>query len=80
MVTTSVVLFLGLGSMITSSFPPHQIFGGIMAVTMVVALAADLLLLPALLQIFIVRREERPGHLVRAPRAGHATPLARRTS
>jgi hypothetical protein len=51
MVSTSVVLFVGLGSMVTSSFPPHRTFGVIIAFTMLVALIADLLLLPALLHL-----------------------------
>jgi predicted RND superfamily exporter protein len=49
MVTTAVVLFLGMGSMITSSFPPHRTFAVVIALTMAVAVLGDLLVLPALL-------------------------------
>ena len=49
MITTSVVLFAGFSLMTLSTFPPHRTFGVVLALTMVVALASDLLLLPALL-------------------------------
>jgi hypothetical protein len=48
-VATGVILFVGLGSMATSGFPPHRTFGVVIALTMAVALAGDLVLLPALL-------------------------------
>jgi predicted RND superfamily exporter protein len=50
-VTACLVLFLGMGSMVLSSFPPHRTFGLIIAITMVVAMVADLLLLPSLLHL-----------------------------
>jgi predicted RND superfamily exporter protein len=50
MVTTSIVLFIGFGMLITSNFPPHRTFGVILAFTMLAALAGDLFLLPALLK------------------------------
>jgi len=50
-VTACFVLFLGLGSMVTSNFPPHRTFGVMMAITMVVAMTADLVVLPSLLHL-----------------------------
>jgi hypothetical protein len=50
-VTACLVLFLGLGSMVTSNFPPHRTFGLMMAITMGVAMIADLFLLPSLLHL-----------------------------
>jgi predicted RND superfamily exporter protein len=60
MVTTSVVLFLGFGSMVTSSLPPHRTFAVIIALTMVIALASDLFLLPALLKLVRVAPPAQP--------------------
>ena len=50
-VTACLVLFLGMGSMVTSNFPPHRTFGVIIAITMAVAMVADLILLPSLLHL-----------------------------
>lgn len=50
-VTACLVLFLGMGSMVLSNFPPHRTFGVIIAITMAVAMVADLLLLPSLLHL-----------------------------
>jgi predicted RND superfamily exporter protein len=50
-VTACLVLFLGMGSMVLSSFPPHRTFGLVIAITMAVAMVADLLLLPSLLHL-----------------------------
>jgi predicted RND superfamily exporter protein len=48
-VYTSVVLFLGFLSLCLSTFVPIQEFGFLSAITIVVALAGDIVLLPALL-------------------------------
>jgi predicted RND superfamily exporter protein len=60
-VTACLVLFLGLGSMVTSSFPPHRTFGLCIAITMVVAMAADLVLLPSLLHLTGLRPRAMRG-------------------
>jgi predicted RND superfamily exporter protein len=60
-VTACLVLFLGLGSMVTSSFPPHRTFGMVIAITMVVAMAADLVLLPSLLHLTGLKPRRRGG-------------------
>ncbi len=48
-VTTTVVLVAGYGVLVTSGFVPIMHFGLLSAITMLAALAADVLLLPALL-------------------------------
>lgn len=50
-VFTSVVLALGFAVLMLSDFRPTARFGGLTALTVVVALAADLVLLPALLGV-----------------------------
>lgn len=78
MVTTSVVLFLGMGSMVTSSFPPHQTFGVIMAMTMVFALVGDLFLLPALL--ILATPEEGSGRFDTPQLTNRIAPCSRTTT
>jgi predicted RND superfamily exporter protein len=60
-VTACLVLFLGLGSMVASSFPPHRTFGVVIAITMAVAMAADLVLLPSLLHLTGLKPRRRGG-------------------
>ncbi|MCB9554457.1 MAG: MMPL family transporter [Deltaproteobacteria bacterium] len=50
-VTTSIVLAAGFGALALASFKPPIFFGLLSAITIVVALAADLLVLPALLAL-----------------------------
>jgi predicted RND superfamily exporter protein len=49
LVSTTVVLALGFSTFVVASFLPNLYFGLFSAVTLVVALATDLILLPALL-------------------------------
>jgi predicted RND superfamily exporter protein len=56
MIATSIVLCVGMLSMVTSSFPPHRTFAYVMSLTIAFALAGDLFLLPALLVLDDRRR------------------------
>ncbi len=47
---TTITISLGFAILLFSSFKPTAIFGGMMIITMVAALAGDLILLPALMQ------------------------------
>jgi len=47
---TCAVLGLGFGTLLLSEFQPTAHFGGLTALTIAIALAADLVLLPALLR------------------------------
>jgi len=51
-VFTSVILAFGFGSNIISSFKPNAYFGAVSAVTLLIAMISDLLLLPSLISIF----------------------------
>lgn len=55
---TSVVITLGFTILLLSEFLPTAYFGGLVGFTMVVALAADLLLLPALLALSSGREDD----------------------
>ena len=52
LVMTTVVIIAGLGSVMTSSMPPHGSFAAMGVTTLLVALIADLLVLPAVLTLF----------------------------
>lgn len=52
LVMTTVVMIAGLGSVMTSSMPPHVNFAAMGVTTLVMALIADLLVLPAVLTLF----------------------------
>ena len=56
MLITSIVLFFGFMVLVTSRFQPNAYFGLLTALTMVWALAADLLTLPALLVLLKPKR------------------------
>ena len=59
-VTTTLLLSLGFGALLFSRFPITRTFGILMEVTVIGALVADLLLLPACLALFKpFRRESR---------------------
>ena len=62
-VFTTVVMAGGFSILLLSEFLPTAYFGGLVGFTMVVALAADLLLLPALI---VGLRPERRQHAVQA--------------
>lgn len=51
LVLTSVLLACGFGVLLASEFLPLRVMGGLLALTAVLALASDLLLLPALLRL-----------------------------
>ncbi|MDG2127433.1 MAG: MMPL family transporter [Fuerstiella sp.] len=55
---TTVVMTAGLGTVMTSQLPPHVSFAVMACTTLVVALPADLLFLPALLTLFPGKRPE----------------------
>lgn len=57
---TSVVLFLGFGVFMVSTFKPIVYFGLLSAVTMLSALLADLFVLPALIKLLRPLGPERP--------------------
>ena len=73
LVLTSVALTVGFGVLATSGFAVSAQMGLLSAITIVLALAADLLLLPALLLV-----RSKPPRTVPsvAPRAGHPAGLA----
>jgi predicted RND superfamily exporter protein len=50
---TSIILSLGFGSLLLARFLPTAYFGGLSAVTVVVAAGADLLVLPALIYVLL---------------------------
>ncbi|MEP3480694.1 MAG: MMPL family transporter [Fuerstiella sp.] len=52
LVMTTVVMIAGLGSVMTSSMPPHVSFAAMGVTTLLVALVADLVVLPAVLTLF----------------------------
>lgn len=52
LVMTTVVMIAGLGSVMTSNMPPHVSFAAMGCTTLIVALFADLLVLPAVLTLF----------------------------
>jgi predicted RND superfamily exporter protein len=52
LVLTTIVMTAGLGTVMTSQLPPHVSFAAMACVTLVVALPADLIFLPALLTLF----------------------------
>lgn len=54
--TTTIILCLGFGINVFSSFPSNRIFGAIGAIVIFTALLCDLFVLPALLQIARPRR------------------------
>ena len=58
-VTTTVLLSLGFGALLFSRFPITRTFGFLMEVTVIGALVADLLLLPACLALFKPFRRDR---------------------
>lgn len=50
---TTIILFLGFIILTTSAFPPTFMIGTLIAVTLIVALVADLLIIPILLRTFL---------------------------
>ena len=57
---TTVVMTVGLGTVMTSRMPPHQNFAAMGCTTLVAALIADLLFLPALLTVFPGKASNTP--------------------
>ena len=55
--STSVILALGFSITIFSSFRPQSILGGLGAFTILAALAADIILLPAIMLTFMKKKE-----------------------
>ena len=49
---TTVVMIAGLGTVMTAEMPPHVSFAAMGCTTLIVALIADLLVLPAVLILF----------------------------
>lgn len=50
MLFTTIILFLGFGTLVFSNFPPTYTIGLLLSITLLVALVADFLLLPLLLR------------------------------
>ena len=57
---TTVVMTVGLGTVMTSRMPPHQNFAAMGCTTLVAALIDDLLFLPALLTVFPGKASNTP--------------------
>lgn len=70
MVATSVALVVGFGVLASSGFAINANMGLLAAVTIALALAGDLVLLPALLTLFDARSRRQPAHA--APEASRA--------
>ena len=51
-VITTLILFLGFGALVLSSFPPTFTIGFLLSLTLAVALIGDFLLLPVLIRWF----------------------------
>ncbi len=60
-VTTTLVLLVGFGSVLTSEMPASRLFGGLSCVAYATAIVGDLFLLPALLVTFMPRRAQPAG-------------------
>ena len=56
---SSVILALGFGSLLMASFVPTRYFGGLSCVTVIVAAAADLIILPALICLLFARQKPK---------------------
>ncbi|APZ95600.1 efflux RND transporter permease subunit [Fuerstiella marisgermanici] len=65
---TTIVITAGLGTVMTSQLPPHVSFASMACVTLIVALPADLLFLPALLTLLPGRVTEADS-VTKAPSA-----------
>lgn len=63
LVSTSVILAIGFSITLLSSFRPQSILGGLGALTILLALAADLVLLPAVMLLFF--KEKKDGQNAR---------------
>ncbi len=61
MVYTSMVIMIGFGALAFSDFMPSVYFGILTAITMLIALVADMVVLPALLRKFYPRHRPSPG-------------------
>lgn len=68
---TSVVLVAGFGVLLAGDFVPNRVLGLLLCLTAVTAVLADLVLLPALLQLSLQRR---PGAPVPPPRNALGAP------
>jgi len=51
--TTTLVLLVGFGSVLTSSMPSSRLFAGLSCAGYAMAIAGDLVMLPALLVCFV---------------------------
>ena len=60
-VLTSVLVVSGLSVLVFSDFVPTRRFAELTAITMCSALPGDVILLPALLNLFSVRRGQQTG-------------------
>lgn len=68
LVLTSLLLVSGFGTLLWAELLPLRVMGGLLLLTAVVALAADLLLLPALLHLCVMPGGQRPPGSPKAPR------------
>ncbi len=66
LIVTSVVLVAGFGLLVLSNFTPTRETGGLLALTIAIALAVDFLLLPPLL--LVADRGQRTGGLTGVPK------------
>jgi predicted RND superfamily exporter protein len=57
LVTTTIVLLTGFGSVLTSDMPSSRLFGGLSCVAIVTALIGDLVILPAMLICFVKQKK-----------------------
>jgi predicted RND superfamily exporter protein len=56
LILTTVVLVVGFASVMTSDFPRNRVFSGMICISLFLALASDLILLPAMLRLVVPRR------------------------
>lgn len=61
-ITTSLILVVGFASLVPARFVPTSYFGGLSALTIIIAALADLVMLPALL-VLMVREKHTPREL-----------------
>lgn len=59
-ILTTLILFFGFSVLLASSFPPTLTIGGLLALTLLVALVADFLLIPILINWLLPEKKSAP--------------------
>ncbi len=73
LMTTTVVLVVGFGSVWLSEMPPSRLFAELGTAAIIAALVGDLLILPALLACFVRGKEQVPVTDATGPSEAHHT-------